>query len=61
VFRLYFDQVHRVAVVGTILMGGNRALLEQVPISRVQEIALKIAVMDETKRFLAGIYRPIFV
>lgn len=54
--RLYFGQVHRIPVTGTILMGRGRALVDQeLLVFRVQEIAIRSAVMDETIRYPAGV------
>lgn len=59
--RLYFGQVHRITVTGTILMGRGRALVDQEPVLRVQEIAIRPAVMDETIRYPAGVSGAISV
>jgi hypothetical protein len=58
-FHPHFEQVHRTAVIRTVLMGRNRALLDQDLVLRVQKIAVRPAVMDETIRFLAGVGHPI--
>jgi len=59
--RLYFGQVHGIAVIGTILMGRGRALFDQGRVMRVQEIPFETIVMDETKRLLAGVHQPILI
>lgn len=53
--RLYFGQVHRIPVTGTILMGRGRALVDQEVVLRVQEIAIRSAVMNATIRYPAGV------
>jgi hypothetical protein len=53
--RAYFGQVHRKTVTGTILMGRGRALVDQERVFRVQEIAIRSAVMDEATRYPAGV------
>jgi hypothetical protein len=61
VFWLYFGQVHRIAVVGTILMGRGRAFFDPGKVLRVQEIPFDIIVMDQAKRFLARVHQPILI
>ncbi len=39
-FRLHFEQVHRIAVMHAILMGRNRATFDNELILRIQEIAI---------------------
>src|SRR6266403_4280856 len=52
---LHFEQVHRMAITGTVLTGKNLGLVDGEVVLRVQEIAIRSAVMDETIRFLAGV------
>jgi hypothetical protein len=58
-FWLYFGQVHRIAVIGTILMGRARALFDLGKVSRVEKIPFNMIVIDETKRLLARVHQPI--
>jgi hypothetical protein len=59
--RLHFGQVHRIAVIGTILMGRGRALLDLGRVARAQEIPFETVVMDKTKRLRAGEHQPILI
>jgi len=52
---LHFEQEHRMAITGTVLTGKNLGLVDGEVVLRVQEIAIRSAVMNETIRFLAGV------
>jgi len=54
-FRLHFQQVHRIAIAGTILMGRNGPLLNQEEVLGIQEIAFRSAVMNDAIEFLADV------
>jgi Na+/serine symporter len=58
--RLHFEQVHRMAVNGTLL-ARSHFLLDQVAVLCVQKIASRSGVMDETIKFVTGVCQPIVV
>lgn len=58
-FRLDLKQVQRIAVMFTILVGRNRASLDNEMIFRTEKIAVGSAVTHETVRFLTRIGRGV--
>jgi hypothetical protein len=60
-FRLHFGQVHRITVVGTILMGRGRALLDQGQGLARSGNTLRDYCNGRNKETLAGVDRPILI
>jgi hypothetical protein len=59
-FRLHFEQVHRITIMRTVLMGRNRASLHNEWILGIQEIAIGPTVAHKTVRFLTSISYSVF-
>ena len=56
-FPVHFEQIHRVTVVGAILMGRDRQML-QGTILHVEKIAFRSSVLNRTISFFAGVDQP---